>query len=123
MNKVEIINDTVNYYSADPSQRAVIYYAAGGSTCEYATHDGKRCAVGRYLLNPKCMPIGDIETLVESGDVSDLDILLQENVRSHSSEFWNDLQSFHDENDNWNENGLTSIGREIYKLLLIRYGN
>lgn len=39
----------------------------------------------------------------------------------HSSLFWEEIQSFHDHNGYWDENGLTEAGKKEVEFLLAKY--
>lgn len=47
---VEIINETVAYYSEDTSRRGITYTGFGDLKCVYITAGGQMCAVGRCLI-------------------------------------------------------------------------
>lgn len=51
-----------------------------------------------------------------------LDVILKEEYRGHSTGFWEDLQVFHDSNENFDSNGLTSSGKEGVNKLIARWG-
>ena len=90
LTKAEIIEDTVRFYEEDPSRRATIAWR-----CVYLTEDGRRCAVGRYML-PGC-PAESSQagflTLLE--DYAESDAMRPEAV-GHAAEFWVALQNYHD---------------------------
>lgn len=67
--KLEIIEETAAYYCEDPSRRAYnrVNMFAFEPTCQYITLDGRRCAVGRYLLNPREIENKSIFQLVLDG--------------------------------------------------------
>lgn len=110
--KLEIINETVEYYSADPSRRGT-----NGSTCEYLTLFGQMCAVGRCMINPK----GKEGGVTELG--TGFQLMLKKEYRGHSIDFWQDLQGFHDSSWYWDEKGLTRRGNAALQSLLKDWGN
>jgi len=122
--KIQIIEETVEYYSADTSRRGVF-----GSNCVYYAprlNDEVMCAVGRCIKEPKKLHgvFASITRLAEKVNEESLDNLLKEEYRGHSKDFWQDLQGFHDTRENWNEHiGLTEEGETNLKLLLTEYEN
>lgn len=108
--KLEIIDETVKYYSEDISRRAVLDMGC------YYWMQGKMCAVGRCLIDPEAIQklieekgYGDTDVGTLSG-VTDFQSSLKEEYRGHDLNFWKSLQIFHDENSNWCESGLTESG-------------
>lgn len=93
LTKQQIIQETIDFYTEDPSQVAKV---TGGS-CLYETKDGRHCAVGRCmtkvpgkLINQVCAvdAIGMLEIKLEDQ--------LKEQYRGHSITFWTKLQELHD---------------------------
>lgn len=85
----EIITDTVNYYEADPSRRAV----DEESSCAYLAEDGRKCAVGRYLLDgPWQHSAANALGLVRDYDTN----CLVPEVRHIPVDLWQQLQTYHD---------------------------
>lgn len=90
MTKAEIITDTVRYYEEDRSRVARTLRHA----CMYLTPEGRKCAVGRYMLEgPHQYFDGSCSAL---SDQYLLDEVLEEPVRGHELAFWDDLQFYHD---------------------------
>jgi len=119
MTKTEIIKETAGFYNS--GNRAVRY---GGNSCGYIVGDGNKCAVGRCLINPKeweCS--GNAGDLFKDMRRAGLDPQEQflEKYRGHDEDFWMDLQSFHDIEINWDENGLTQRGKRNENSLLEGY--
>lgn len=108
--KLEIIDETVAYYSEDTSRRATV-----GPRCLYQTLDGRKCAVGRYMISPPttcCGTVGGLER--EYGPINDL---LKDEYRGHSIYFWRDLQRLHDDSIYWDTNRLSEAGeKEVVRL-------
>lgn len=102
-----LLEDTVKYYSEDTSRRAM-----GENGCMYLTEDGKKCAVGRFLVKDF-----DYENLNEFNSVQDLyreyqgtDEFLIPEYRGYDISFWSSLQGLHDGNFYWDAEGLTEFG-------------
>ena len=123
-----IIDDTVEYYSADPiNRRAIIdkkcYYAlAGSDNC---------CGVGRHLL-PEI--IDEIKKTPKMNDMMvrslsnhfmcSINDILKPNVRGLNVMFWSHIQFIHDDENCWDINGLTEKGIEMvnnFKLNIEEY--
>lgn len=110
--KLEIIEETVNYYSEDTSRRAF-----NGSGCEYLMEDGRNCAVGRCFTEDGLSNFGNCRTCFDY----DMIPYLKEEYRIDDYDFWCDLQELHDTNAFWNDNGLTKGGEAKVKGLKLLY--
>lgn len=114
--KLEIINETVAFYSEDVKRRA----ADAFGVCEYKTADNRKCAVGRVLLAKAFREDLDghdaLDILIIYGDS-----LFKNNYRGHAPAFWNDLQFLHDRREYWNGEGLTAAGVTFKTQLLMRW--
>ena len=103
--KAEIIDETVEYYSADVSRRAVDHRGS----CFYRTPSGKSCAVGRCLDPEKYQP--KMETIDAYENIRKFsDAIFKPEYQGHERDFWNDLQKLHDRFEFWNDEGLTGDG-------------
>lgn len=84
--------------------------------CYYiAPGNGVMCAVGRCCEAPQSEWIGSFTRLrlSENDDClspADRESLLKPEYRGHPAFFWTDLQDLHDEWENWNETGLSTVG-------------
>lgn len=121
LTKLEIIEETVNFYSEDPSRRAT----DGRGGCLYYDSDtGKMCGLGRCMLED--FLIENHVNLNQTGSVSEgllleledihkmtLDDALKPEYRGHDLDFWDGIQTFHDMPDYWNEQGLTEKGKQF----------
>lgn len=111
---LELLEDTVSYYSEDTSRRAV-----ENGLCKYATCDGRNCAVGRKLINPKGLENNLVVPVCGIGKVIELfgkDVFLPQ-YRHISVSFWRDLQRLHDDKGNWGKNELTNLGKEVVEII------
>jgi hypothetical protein len=102
--KIEIIDETVAFYEADPSRRA--HSLPGGCTYrDFAT--GNKCAVGRCLTPEGIALIEDVGgnnmNMTELRDEFDINFEdhLEEEYQGHPITFWEDLQNFHDLQGYW----------------------
>ena len=108
--KLEIIDETVKYYSEDVTRRAVP--KEGG--CYYHVFDqgmDKYCAFGRCMIDPK-ISVDDTSGFNESQSIIgvDQDLLLKEEYRGHSNRFWIEIQRLHDNDVYWGSDGLSADG-------------
>lgn len=116
--KLQIIQETADYYSADPSRRAV------DDGCCYYFLDNKKCAIGRLSniarkLEDVSQAYYTIEDLL-SEKFSDKQIFKKE-YQGHEVKFWSDLQNFHDSEKFWTKTGLSSKGRRRLQALKKKY--
>ncbi len=122
--ELDIINETVEFYSTDTNRRAI----TKKGNCEYLTSDGRKCAVGRcfdenkmnkdiYEIIKEVIPI----KMATKSSIT-LDNLLKDEYKGHSTEFWSKLQLLHDVSQNWIENGLSKYGHEYLNNLKEEYG-
>ena len=130
MKKVDIINETIKFYSKDPSRRST-----KAKKCLYKGPNDKRCAFGRCMTEEALKLIDEktngqllsflIDTLsYNSDDIKELDDIVQDKYKGHDIEFWKDLQLLHDDELNWNtdENkGLSMVGKREAKELITEY--
>jgi hypothetical protein len=117
--KVEIINETVQYYSEDTSRRG--FNSEHGY--QYLTPTGKMCAVGRCLLDPNKGYAGTVygfRLLSNHGHIP-IDPELKPEYRGHEIDFWCELQALHDNSEYWNSYGLSQAGTSCVTDLLTKY--
>lgn len=112
MTKNGIINQTVKFYSEDPSRRAL--NENGG--CVYRNDEGNKCAVGRCFNEKKANFLSDLDAKSYDKEYC-LDNHLKKKYKGHSIEFWDDLQGLHDSSYCWNSQGLTEQGKAEVKRL------
>ena len=99
---LKILKDTRDYYSKDPANRRSM---SEDGQCMYTWGDN-HCAVGRYLEPEHQHESWDwnndsITDICEAGESYNIDWVLRDDVHGLDSEFWRDLQSFHDDENNW----------------------
>ena len=130
--KKEIILETAAFYGEDPSRRAVIK-EDGRAKCRYLTEDGRKCAVGKCLIEGKKMLyVGVVDPqeamsaeLVDGQvhDIANLEDVLMPEYRGHDTYFWSGLQEFHDSDFHFTDTGLSELGERYLKILLEQYAN
>jgi hypothetical protein len=116
MTKADILLEMLEDYIHDPAATR----ATAGAKCVYETADGRRCGLGRSMINP-----GDPRLILnkETGatcgawsiaavlDLKELDEALKPQYRGHHLEFWEYVQNLHDSPPYWNRYGLTDAGK------------
>lgn len=115
MTKVEIIEETANFYTT--KNRA---YKDGG--CLYFI-DGKSCGVGRCMVNPKHFQSKLKHKFVSISTVceNNIDDELKSEYKGCGIGFWGDIQGFHDREEFWNGSGLSEEGKERKQQLIEKY--
>ncbi len=111
--KAQIINETVEFYSADTSRRSI---NARGNCFYLHPANGNKCAVGRCLKNPSKEASMSVSFLFGSYKERYNPEFLPE-YEGHDLDFWMDLQGFHDSSENWDKYGLTAGGQKELKRL------
>ena len=123
----DLLKDTVDYYSKDPSGRRCL---TDDGDCMY-TWGNRHCAVGRFLKTEYQDETWEsnnesVEQLADKADDSDysIDQFLVEKTHGLDADFWIDLQEMHDIMSYWEEwdlhvdgkrkYGLTDLGKEAY---------
>lgn len=108
---LQILDETVRFYSEDPSRRAVKKRPEGNITCEYFLNEArslKMCGVGRCLLNPSHIPEGGADELWES-------FKFKPEYDGLNAEFWMEIQEIHDQQEYWDDAGMTTDGKFAVK--------
>lgn len=128
MTKSEIIDDTIAYYGADPKDRRSIKpknilkdnSMNEVTTCLYRGPGGRECAFQRVVEND--LSFYDDELTRASVILADQNnpIKFKPEYAGHEKDhdFWGAIQSLHDSDENWDENGLSKAGMisvEFYK--------
>lgn len=125
--KIQIIEETVEYYGADPVARRATYH---GTCFYYKEGDTRLCAFSRCMIDPKrgkdfkgtCLGLVDHlgEICISRDNVIPRGILKPE-YDGHSFKFWEDLQYFHDSDASWSITGLSHIGESYCTSLKEKY--
>ena len=108
---LELLNDTVAFYSANPSRRAI----NNNEKCRYIADNGNKCAFSRLcsdegaeLLHKNKEGKGCHSALEDEEFKARLGL----KYPHLSIEFYLALQELHDAEYNWAPMGLTTIGEE-----------
>lgn len=120
MTNLELVKNTIEYYTDDPSRRGI----DDNGSCVYKTKDEKKCAVGRWIDEDKCKEYNiEIERL--EGDVGilcnilnkrfslNLEDILIDDVKDIPQELWMDLQMYHDTQIYWKDEKLRKEKEEF----------
>lgn len=117
MTKQEIIKETAEFYNS--KNRG---YSEATKSCVYFDKQtGNQCGVGRCLVEPE--KIGD--QFLSIKNAYNEKVITNESFKpeyqNHEIDFWFNLQAFHDNSFNWDENGLTESGKAEYQNLMDEY--
>lgn len=118
LSTTHIINETANYYNLNPKMRA---YNEKLDRCEYQTSDGRNCALGRCMIDPNEVSNVGPRNLAKECEGEGFDELLKPEYHGHSIDFWDDLQNFHDNQENWTTDGMSAQGQSRLRLLHDRW--
>lgn len=124
---LEVLEDTVKFYSEDTSRRAL----DENGSCLYTNKENNHCGVGRCLTDKALKVLGDStigvryllyveqDGLLESlrGLSPGLHNLKEEYRHLSDRRFWNAIQQFHDNSDYWNIEGLTEKGQNKVEII------
>lgn len=110
--QLAFLEDTYEYYNEDVNRRSFAETENGAVTCLYKNKDaGTMCAIGRFLedaYDPK----------MENKAVDDIFELLPDKLKELGKGFLWAVQSFHDDDCNWDSEGISKIGMKKYNQLL-----
>lgn len=116
-----ILEETVKYYSEDTKRRCIAnkkcYY-----TAKFAGKESNGCAIGR-LLPPEVSEAIDIlysSTNIGS-DVGSVWKHIPLELQVLGQDFFKDLQGLHDDEDYWDESGLTQRGTDKVQQIREKY--
>lgn len=126
MTKLEIIEETVKYYSEDTSRRST-----EEKNCVYLSKNGNKCAFSRccteegveLLHKNEGRSVGVLDCTSPLYLGKEIDDVLKPEYKGHSIDFWRNLQDLHDSENYWDSNGLTKEGLERLKYIKQNYIN
>jgi hypothetical protein len=100
---LEIIDETAAFYNLKNRSFSIAL-----NNCAYNGDNGATCAFGRMCI--------DSTKLIEGKKAKhQLDVfgeeILKEEYRGHDKYFYDGIQKFHDNVENWNYEGLSEIGK------------
>lgn len=113
--KIQLVWDTVNYYSENPEERR----CKSDVGCVYSPEsidnpNSEGCAVGRLLTDELKIKLDNVGNLGCTG-VSAIFHLLPLDIQAYSLDLLQSLQGLHDQDDNWTPDGISDIGEELVK--------
>ncbi len=103
MTKEEFLKDTIEFFTLDNRG-----FDPDTNNCNYHCIDGNKCAIGRYMT----VEMAD-KSDYQNWDIDDIiqEKLLPKNVIDLGNNFLHDIQSLHDTESNWNDEGLSEEGK------------
>lgn len=105
----QIVNAVLEEYS-DPTQRS-LYKNQEGGTCLYLSDNGNKCGVGRFMTDEALAICGKSSKKISTLSLKyGLDNLMQEKYKGFSVLFWKKIQTLHDTDHFWSEDGVTEDG-------------
>lgn len=116
--KIELVWDTVNYYSENPVERR----SKSDVGCVYSPEsidnpNSEGCAVGRLLTNELKLKLDNVRELGTAG-VSTIFHLLPLDIQEYSLDLLQSLQTLHDQDINWTSTGISDRGEEFVKEII-----
>lgn len=126
MTKIEIIDDTVAYYSADVTRRSK-QLVNNKVQCTYKGPEGRECAFQRVVEDD--LSEYDCSTTFGYGEsaasiiVKKEDLKFKEGYEGHDKNFWGAIQHLHDMDVHWDENGLSEKGNKYVEDLKETFSN
>lgn len=113
----ELLVNTTEYYNS--TNRGI----DSMGNCQYFTPDGKPCAIGREVKNPKeLQQISDNSFLGSCGVArKSLFNKLPKRLQKMNKFFLKSIQALHDRSDNWDKNGLSKLGILTYNDIIDEY--
>lgn len=114
MNKIEIIDDTIDWYSSHP--RSLL---PGTNTCLYKGSDGKECAFQRVVENDLSICEGKAAFVL----ARDKAVTFKPGYEGHDEDFWHEIQRLHDNQYYWEGQTFTELGIKKVKELKELYKN
>jgi hypothetical protein len=115
---LRILEDTISFYGEDPKRRSIeSIFETGSTICKYNASNGRHCAIARLI------PELDRNLLPEACSASDQKILvvLEKYYPNIPNEFFCKLQNIHDNDLNWDENGLSFRGQDNVESIINRF--
>lgn len=115
MKSIQLITETRDFYSADPSRRA-----RKGLSCLYSDPEsGNQCAVGRCMTpGPWREFIGDFDEVRKNFNLSEV---IRPEYYNIPTDLWTALQDWHDSDQNFSSTGLTERGETLINNLIDCY--
>ena len=113
MKAYELAVSTAMFYGVDPEKRAKIE----GAGCAYRVGE-KACAIGRFMTDRQAYAADALNEGNSETAKALPEYLIPEELKEINRNFLTSVQVFHDESMNWDEKGLSEVGRAQFKSLL-----
>lgn len=120
--QLEILEDTVKYYSEDVLRRCV-----DNDECRYSPESlniqdiSEGCAIGRLLPREICNKLDDLDPNLSARSLFDTErypnLGIPQDILDLRKGFLTDLQALHDLNHHWDENGLSEKGKKLVSII------
>lgn len=113
MSYLDVLEETINFYSVDPLNRRSVDTDFGNCYYKYGT---KNCAFARYMNSVDSFiednPEYNGETARSIIATFGMDVMREEVRHLIDVEFWCKLQILHDEKTHWDKDGINEDGIE-----------
>ena len=135
MTELELLEDTIKYYSENTERRCSTRF-----TCYYSPitagkeNISEGCAIGRHLDKDFALQIDNnfIDGNTDTGIINILSIMLKKEENKSKFPDWmlkmkpkflSDIQGLHDGVSHWNKNGLSQDGLEYVREIKYKLAN
>jgi hypothetical protein len=113
MTKLELLEDTIAYYSVNPSERRCIN---DKRDCKYSNilvnkPHSEGCAIGRHLNKEDALALDELGAFSASDLVADFPHYLPVWMKEMNGDFLDAIQRLHDTSYYWDDNGLSADGK------------
>ena len=112
----QILIETKNYYSQDPIKKRNL----NGGMCVYSPYscESEGCAVGRMLEEDSAQELDNLSNTITVGeDYAGGTHIIWDSYILENLVFFKLLQFFHDDDTNWDSNGITAEGQGFYQAI------
>lgn len=124
--RVDIIDETVKFYSENPRAMRAKQLPSEPDSCAYVAPNGERCAFARCCTEDGVRWLhanleGSNVQGIETRD-KNLNEMLKPEYRGHDLHFWINIQRLHDSSEFWGQDGkLTPVGNSRVQRLKCKY--
>lgn len=108
--------DTVNFYNSEnraQTEDGMCFYRPMG--------DSPGCAIGRHLDRDSEVLVNNLSGIVESLCIKLGKDWMPQWMYEMGTNFLQTIQNFHDSEECWNKNGLTSYGKDCLNSILLNF--
>lgn len=121
--KIQIIQEVKEHFENNPrSLRASQVNPDWGPSCVYNGLNGEHCAFAIFVKDKYKPNLDAYEGFGASQVIDNLGFdIIKDEYKIENSDFWDDIQSFHDNKNYWEDNSLTEKGIKYYNELISKY--